>query len=71
MEVTGEGVGFLGTGKAVLRLLDEALLADTLSLQLASIMRTDPVDTKAVLVVHTAGEAWQQQNINLLNIFPR
>ena len=59
MEVTGEGVGFLGTGEAVLRLLDEALLADTLPLQLASIMRTDPVDTKAVLIVHTAGESCQ------------
>ena len=71
MEVTAERVGFLGTGKAVLCLLDEALLADTLPLQLASLVRADPVDTKAVLVIHTAGEAWQQQNITLLNIFPR
>ena len=60
MEVTDQGVGFLSTGKTLLCLLNETLQTDTLPLQLASLVRTDSVDTEAVLVVHTAGEACQQ-----------
>ena len=56
MEVTDQGIGFLGAGKAVLCLLYEALLTDTLALQLAGLVRTNSVDTQAVLVVHAAGE---------------
>ena len=62
MEVTDQRVGFLGAGKTALRLLAETLLTDALPLQLAGLVRTDSVDTEAVLVVHTAGEAWQQNN---------
>ena len=62
MEVTDQRVGFLGAGKTALRLLAETFLTDALPLQLAGLVRTDSVDTEAVLVVHTAGEAWQQNN---------
>ena len=60
MEVTDQGVGFLGAGETVLRLLHETLLTDALPVQLAGLVGTDSVDTQAVLVVHAARKTCQQ-----------
>ena len=60
--VSGEAVhGFLGTGDAILALLDEPLLADALPQQPLLVVGALAVDPQTVLVVHTAGQTWQQR----------